>query len=258
MQCLLVVQGSGVGIPADRLVLGGFQVLDLLGGQSKVVDLGVLLDPLRGDALWQGNVALLQRPPDQHLGLGLGVLVGQLLQHRLAPALPAHQGAVGLNGNASLLAPLGNVIPGTPRVDFPLAHAQHPALARPSPLSLKLLDVLLELVQVVHAVVGDADVANLALLNALDQATPRLLAGLGATIGGMQQHEVDVVETGDLEGRVDLGLGILIGQGPAGHLGGEEDLVARDCGGYLADGGSTASLILVDSRRVDLWEEERK
>ncbi|KAL2281045.1 hypothetical protein FJTKL_12151 [Diaporthe vaccinii] len=248
----LVVQGGGVGIPADRLVLGGLKLLDLLRGQGKVVDLGVLPDPLGRDALRQGDVALVQGPADEHLGLGLAVLVGQLLEHRLAPALAAHQGAVGLDGDAPLLAPLGDVVAGAPGVDLPLADAQHAALARAAPLGLKLLDVLLELVEVVHAVVGDADVADLALLDALDQAAPRLLARLGAAVGGVQEHQVDVVEPSDLEGLVDLGLGVLVGQGPARHLGGEEDLVARGCGRDLADGGTTTGLIFVDSRRVDL------
>ena len=83
---------------------------------------------------------------------------------------------------------LGNVVAGAPGVDLPLADAQHAALARATPLGLELLDVLLELVEVVHAVVGDADAADLALLDALDQAAPCLLACLGATIGGVQEH----------------------------------------------------------------------
>ena len=250
----LVVEGRDGRVPADRLVLGRLQLLDVLGRQREVVDLSVLLDALGRDALGQWDVALLQGPPDEDLSLGLAVLVGQLLEHRLAPPLAADQGAVGLDGHAPLLAPLCDVVPRAPGVDLPLAHAQHAALARAAPLGLELLDVLLQLVEVVHAVVGHADVADLALLDALDQAAPGVLAGLGAAVGRVQQHQVDVLEPGDLEGLVDLVLGVLVGQGAAGDLGGEEDLVTRDGGCDLADGGTTAGFVLVDGGRVDLGE----
>jgi len=53
-------------------------------------------------------------------------------------------------------------------VHLPLTDAQYAAAARPS-LSLERLDVALELIEVVHAVVAHADAAHLPLLDGLDE-----------------------------------------------------------------------------------------
>ena len=54
-------------------------------------------------------------------------------------------------------------------------------------LGFEFLDVSFELVEVVHAVVGDADGADEASLLGFDECTPGAGAGGGATVGGMDE-----------------------------------------------------------------------
>ena len=171
----LVLQLADDGVPADRRVFLCFQFSNLRGRQSEVIDLRVGLDARGGRALGQGDEALLQAPADQNLGLGLSVLLGQLLEDRLAPALAADQRAVSLGCDSALGTPLSDVVARAPRVDLPLANAQHATLALAAALGLKLGDVLFQLVQVVHAVVADTNGADLAGLDSLDE-----LAGTSA------------------------------------------------------------------------------
>lgn len=107
----------------------------------------------------------------------------------------------------------------------------------------------------VHAIVAHADGPDFSLLDALDEALPGGFAHGRAAVGGVEEHEVDVVETRDLEGLVDLFLGGFIGEGAAGDFGGEEDLVAGDLGADLADGGAAAGFVLVNGCRVDLFRK---
>lgn len=102
-----------------------------------------------------------------------------------------------------------------------------------TPLSLELGDMLLELVQVVDAVVADADRANLAFLNSLDESLPGALAGSGSAVRCVKKNQVEVVNTGRFQARCDLLLCGLISalDGRNGDFRGEEDLGTRDSTG---------------------------
>lgn len=81
----------------------------------------------------------------------------------------------------------------------------------------------------------------------------RVRVGGEGAYGSVQEHQVDVLQSGDLERLVDLLLGGLEGEGASGNFGGEENLVAGDLVADLADCGAAAGLVLVDSCRVDLY-----
>jgi hypothetical protein len=66
----------------------------------------------------------------------------------------------------------------------------------------------------------------------------------------MEEHQVDVAETGKLERGVDLGGSTLIGQLPGRDFGGEEYLRARD--GALLDCCSGRLFVPVDGCGIDL------
>ena len=84
-------------------------------------------------------------------------------------------------------------------MQFPLAHAQHAAGVW---LTAVLgFDVTLQLVEMVHAVVGHADGADLAGLLGLDEGTPGAEACFVAAVGGVDEVEIDVGEVGLGEGR---------------------------------------------------------
>ncbi len=91
-----------------------------------------------------------------------------------------------LYDNIALLAPADNVRPLKPRVQLPLAHADDAAAALAA-RALELADVLLELVEVVHAVVRHADRAHLARLLRLDERAPGAAARLFAAVRRMDQ-----------------------------------------------------------------------
>lgn len=214
-------------IPADRRILLRLQLGHIFRGELKIIQRRILLDPRRRDALGQRDEAFLQAPPEQDLSLGLAVLLGQLHQCLLAPALALHDRRIGLAGDIPLREPLDDVVARAPRVDLVLADGDDAAVA---PLGLELGDVLLELVKVVDAVVADADGAELALLDRLDEGLPGALARRRAAVGRVEEHQVHVLDAGGLEALLDLGFRALVPAGlddAGGDFGGEEDLGAR-------------------------------
>lgn len=56
-------------------------------------------------------------------------------------------------------------------MNLPLANAQDTALALAAPFSLEFGNVLLEFIEVVHAVIADADGPDLASFYSLDELT---------------------------------------------------------------------------------------
>lgn len=110
----------------------------------------------------------------------------------------------------------------------------------------------LQFIEVVHAVVGHADGAHLAGLDALDEGLPGALAVGAAAVGRVDEDEVEVVEFGLLEGDVDLCVGVVVGEGMGARedLGGEEDGGAGDVGG--GDAGGAGALVAVGGGGVDL------
>lgn len=240
----LPVQRLNSRIPSTRTILARRQLLNLLLGQLKIKNFRILLDPARRNTLHQRNKPLLQTPPQQDLRLRLAILVRHGANLGIAKALAAHNRAVRLDGDVARATPLHDVIARQPGVNLPLADGQDAAFTAAA-LGLELLDVGLELVEVVHAVVGDADGADLAGVDALDEGLPRALAVLGAAVGGVDEDQVEVRQLRLLQGDVDEVERVLVPEGflTDGDLGGEEDFVAGDAGG--GDAGCGGALIAV-------------
>lgn len=268
MRSLLITQPRHRRIPSDRAILTRLKLTNLLRRQREIKNISIGDDARGSSALGQRNKSLVQTPPDQDLRLGLAVLLRQLLQRRLVPAVPAHDGAVRLHGDTALRAPVDDVSPRAPRVQFDLVDAYDAAFALAAALGLELFDVLLEFVEVVYAVVADADGAYLAGFDGFNQLRPGVLgeakpefegmataycfpctlAVLGATVWLVKEHQIDVFQLGKGKASVDLCPGLVVAD--VEDLGGEVDLIAGNS--RCSNGLATAGFILVHCRRVDL------
>lgn len=211
-------------VPRTRGIrTGKLQALHVVGIELKIINFGILIDARRGHALGQGDIALLQTPPQQDLGPGLSVFLAQGLQNLFVGALTADDGAVGLEGDVALLAPLDDVVAGQPGVDLPLADVDGAAVAG-------RLDVLLELVEVVDAVVGHADGPDAAGLLRLNQRLPRAQPPFLAPVRRVDQIQVDVAQARLGERRLDRLLCVLVPHRLGRHFAREEDLRPRQPG----------------------------
>lgn len=131
-----------------------------------------------------GSSHFLQTPPHQHLRRRLPILSHQRLQGFLLKSLAPHKRTVSLDNYSPLLAPLNNVGPCKPRMQFPLPNADLSALAL-AVLPLELLDVRLQLVEMVNAIVGDADGTDKSGAFCFDKSEPCAIADSGAAVGAM-------------------------------------------------------------------------
>jgi len=115
-------------------------------------------------------------------------------------------------------------------VHLPLPDGDDAALALAAALGLELADVRLELVEMVHAVVGHADGAHLARLDGLDERPPRALAVLGPAVRRVDEHQVEVVEPRLGERRVHELVRVVVPERELAHrhLCGEEDVGASN------------------------------
>ena len=94
-----VLEGDGFGFGAAALL--GVQGVDgrqLVGGELEVEDVDVLRDPVRLGRLRDDRAALLQVPAQHHLGGGLAVCLGDLLDDRVVE----QEGCVGRNLHVAL------------------------------------------------------------------------------------------------------------------------------------------------------------
>lgn len=224
----LLLQGLDGGIPRTNTILVRPQILDLLLRELEVKHLCILPDPRARDRLDQRDIPPLQTPPQQHLRLRLAVLVRQGRDLGLfAEALPSHNGAVGLHDDVARAAPAHDVRARKPRVQLPLPDGDDPALALAA-LGLEFLDVGLQLLEVVHAVVADADATNLACVHGVDEGAPCTFAVCAAAKGRVDEDEVEVVELRLGEGGVD-GVGCDVVVEPL--LEGGRDLGCEENGG---------------------------
>lgn len=112
------------------------------------------------------------------------MLFHQRLQNRLLESFAADDGTVGFDDDASVPAPFHNVLPSQPRMDFPLADADFSAVSW-AVLGFEVFDGGFELVEVVDAVVGDADGADLAGLLGFDEGAPGAGSGSGTAVRGV-------------------------------------------------------------------------
>ena len=177
------------------------QQVHVLRRQFEVVDVGVLLNPRVCHGLGQrhkplqnesinkpctvvGGSHLLQTPPHQNLRRCLSILLHQRLQSLLLESLASHKRTVGFDDHALLLAPLDNVGPRKPRMQFPLPDTDLSTLTL-SMLSFEFFDVRLQLVEMMNAVVGDADGADESGAFCFDKSEPGAIAGCGAAVWGM-------------------------------------------------------------------------
>lgn len=118
-----------------------------------------------------GRSHLLQTPPHQYLCWSLPILFTQRLQTFLPKTLTPHERTVSLDDYSPLLAPLYNVGTCKPRLQLPLANTDLSALAL-AVLYFKFFDVRLELVEMVNAIIGDADGANESSAFCFDESEP--------------------------------------------------------------------------------------
>ena len=202
-------------VPRARRVIRRMQQLHILLRQLEIVNVRILLNARVRHRLWQRHESLLrkrkkkeknqltdstssswkrkkkeekphllQTPPNQHLRRRLPIPPRQNPQRLLPEPLAPHERTVSLHNDAPLLTPLHNLRPGQPRVHLPLPDADLPALALAVPC-LEVPDVRFQLVEVVEAVVGDADGADEAGALGLDEGEPGAVAGGGAAVGGV-------------------------------------------------------------------------
>lgn len=232
------------GIPrAGRVRVREIKPFHVLLVQVKVEDGRVLLDPGAGDALRQRDEALLQTPPDEHLGPGLAVLLGNGPEGVVGGPLAPDERAPRLHGDVVVPGPAHDVGVRQPRVELPLSDGDLPAHARAG-------DKIPELVQVVDAVVGHAERANPPVVLGLDQRSPGALASQPAAIGRVDQEEIDVVKPRVGERLLDGFLGPLVAHLPRADLAGEEDVLPVQAG--CADGVGAGCLILVHLCGIDV------
>jgi hypothetical protein len=106
-------------------------------------------------------------------------------------------------------------------MNFPLSNINLATL--PLPLLLKLRDMLLQLVEVVHTVVAHAKTAHVASGLGFDERSPGAIAVSRATVRGVDEDQVNVVEASFGEGFGDLRLGVLVAKASRRDFGCEED-----------------------------------
>lgn len=114
-----------------------------------------------------GSKYLLQAPSEQDLTSGLPVLLHQWLQNRFIGPLIPHNWTIRLDYHPSLLAPFHNVRSSEPWMHFPLPNTDLASFAF-TLLAFELLDIGFKLVEMMNAVVRDADGADLAGLLGFD------------------------------------------------------------------------------------------
>lgn len=95
---------------------------------------------------------LLQTPSNQHLRRGPPILFHQRLQQRVVESTPSDNRTIRLEYDTSLLAPFHDVWTAEPRMQFPLPYT-YLTTSSFAMLTLNLLDVCLELIEMVDAVV---------------------------------------------------------------------------------------------------------
>lgn len=133
---------------------------------------------------------LLQAPSQKNLCRGLAVLLRQCLQYRLIHALGLHQRRVGLHHNIALLQPRGDVLAMAPRVNLVLADIDLAADAA--------VNVLLELIEMVNTVVGDANGADFSGLLRFDESPPGACASLLSSVWGVDQDSTMLLVNGKI------------------------------------------------------------
>ena len=193
-------------IPRARGIFPRLKHLHLLLRQPEIEDIGILLDPRRRNRLRKRHKPLgylsaissshryitqstakphlLQTPPQQDLRRRLPILLPQPLQHGLLKPLAPHDGAISLDHHPPFPAPPHDIRSRKPGMEFPLPDADFPAFAFPV-LGFQFLDIGFEFVEVVEAVVGDADGADAARLLGFEEGEPGAAAGFFAAVGGV-------------------------------------------------------------------------
>ena len=172
-------------IPTTRLIRPlPLQPRHLVRTQLEIKDRSILLDACRRHALGQGHKPLLQTPSQQHLGPRLAVSIRDLVQDRVVGPLTPHERTVRLHDDAPGPTPVDDVVARQPGVQLPLADGDCAAGAG-TVLGLEGLDVGLELGEVMDAVVGDAEGADLARLLGGDQSVPGAEACGAAAVRGV-------------------------------------------------------------------------
>ncbi|KAI3477728.1 hypothetical protein L1887_60501 [Cichorium endivia] len=268
----LVLDGpalGGVDSPldgtAERLV---GEVLNVLLGQLDVEHAQVLLDARRRDALCDGDDVTAERPCEEHLGRGDVVALGDVdddgVLEVLCGVLVGAEGRVGLEGDAVSVRIVAQLV---------VVHAE---------VDLDLVDDGLDLgglgglADAADVEVGDADVANLALLDHLlhdavgGHEVARELGVLdgvsasgadGADHGAVCVHEgdgpvheveVEVVCAEVLERVVERLFDVFWVVEAVPELGGDPELVTLDAG--LLDAVGDGVLIAVGPGAVEVAE----
>ena len=86
---------------------------------------------------------------------------------------------------------------------------------------------------------------------------PRALAVGRSTIGAVNEHQVDILESGLLQGRLYLRLCAVVANQASRHLGGEENLVTGQTAA-LPDSFAATCLIAVCRGRVNLSSRQQE
>ena len=119
---------AGGRIPSTWSIrLWKVQRTHILVVELEVVDGGIVFDAFGGHAFWERHVALsyrqnclrkshgssylLQAPTQEHVSPALSMLLANLLEHGLIATLTANNGAISLDDDVALLAPLNDVVP---------------------------------------------------------------------------------------------------------------------------------------------------
>lgn len=99
---------------------------------------------------------LLQTPPHEHLRKRFVILLGQSCQYRFISPHALHKRRIRLHHDIVLAAPVHDVFSRKPGVDFVLAYGDF--------ASAPILDVFVELLEVMNAIIRNAYRANFARL----------------------------------------------------------------------------------------------
>lgn len=111
-------------IPTDRTVFSSLEAFDFILRQIKIEHIRVFPDPLLMHGFRQRRPSHLQTPPNQHLSRRLPIFLSHRLQQRIVHTRRLNNRRVRLHRHPLPCAPVDDVRPIQPGMEFPLANTQ--------------------------------------------------------------------------------------------------------------------------------------
>jgi hypothetical protein len=104
----------------------------------------------------------------------------------------------------------------------------------------------------VNTIVADPNRANFTFIVGFNQGLPSTFASLSASIGSMEEHEINISEPCFLQSLLYLSKGILVAEGTSRNFAGEEYVFTFES--RVQNSLATWSLIAICGCRIDLQD----